>query len=153
MSDSLSVAVSCTWWLIRKVCGSEHPARARRAGPTAAHELLVSCEDLGAAHVRRAVRVRTWAGVRDTEIGRSDHPDVEHATMTGPHLRLFRDHGRMTHARPDACELYGAARGITVQRESTRTSKASAEAPLGLALLFSSDPFFFSALNAARTTA
>ena len=63
MSDSLSVAVSGTWWLIREVGVDEHPARARRAGPTAAHELLASCEDLGVAHVRRAVRVKTYEKV------------------------------------------------------------------------------------------
>ena len=38
---------------------------AHGAGPTAAHELLASCEDLGAAHVRRAIRVKTWTGVRE----------------------------------------------------------------------------------------
>ena len=37
----------------------EHQARARSAGPTAAHVLLAPCEGLGAAHVRLAVRVRT----------------------------------------------------------------------------------------------
>ena len=38
MSDSLSVAVSSTQWLIREAGIDEHPARARRAGPTNAHK-------------------------------------------------------------------------------------------------------------------
>ena len=77
MSDSLSVAVSSTLWLVRAVCGDERPARARRAGPTAAHVLLASCEDLVAAHVRLTVHVRTWTEFKNAEVGRSDHPDTK----------------------------------------------------------------------------
>ena len=41
-----------------------------------------------------------------------------HATMTGPHLRLFRDHGRMTHAKDVVASAVARAQRVSQLQRS-----------------------------------